>query len=146
MASPIANTDYGGLSQRVRPEAGAAHRARAMGTPGRPDDMLRESPRGKLDEQDDETWARRSALSDVTTATAIGIVYRRAASGICRRSVNLKAAAVPAAGEQSENNRLWFGTFRVRGRLWGDAARHPHRQFVALVVLVATIAARDFFS
>ena len=33
------------MNQRVRPEAGQPHRASAMGTPGRPDDRLRETHR-----------------------------------------------------------------------------------------------------
>src|ERR1051326_4206397 len=35
-------------SQRVRPEEGTPHRAGAMGTPGRPDDKLREFRRRTL--------------------------------------------------------------------------------------------------
>jgi len=38
---PAPRSGEGGPCQRVRPEVGAPHRARAMGTPGRPDDRLR---------------------------------------------------------------------------------------------------------
>ena len=43
-ATRAALSAQGGLAQRVRPEVGAPHRARAMGTPGRPDDRLRRNP------------------------------------------------------------------------------------------------------